>query len=135
MYQLISYYDNISIYLGINLCISGDELELLLDSNGDMELSHGQIEYGRLHTTLAWQIFPGPEQSSCNISQILSYPQCQPDNVLIDITTNDTTITVPSERLHTSGGLADFNLSSLSDQPGINCPRLSDTVRFDGKSL
>ena len=97
-----------------------------------MELNHRRIEYGSPNTALAWRIFPEQLRSDCNMSQILSYPQCQPDNILINITTNDTIIAVPS---HTSGELADFSLSSLSDQPGTDCPSLSEVVRFDGKSL
>ena len=121
--------------IALYVYISGDGLISPSDFES-MELNHRQIEYGSPNTTLAWQVFPEQLQNNCNISQVLSYPRCQPDNILMNITTNSKRITLPSGRLHTSGGPADFSLSSLSDQPGTNCPSLSATVtvRFDGKT-
>ena len=116
----------------INFLISDDNLISLLTRS--LELNHRKIMYGNINITLAWGIY---EDSSniCMISKLQSYPKCEPNNIDVNVTTADTMYTIPSERLYTSDGLADFTLSSVSDPLGTECPNLSaDTVRFNSKN-
>lgn len=99
-----------------------------------LELNHRKIIYGNTNITLAWGIYED-SSNNCTISKLQSYPKCEPNNIDVNVTTTDTMYTIPSERLYTSDGLADFTLSSVSDPPGMDCPNLSaDTVRFNGKN-
>ena len=87
--------------------------------------------YGHTNITLAWTIVP--PDSGCNISCILSYHQCEENSPDINERIADTSITIPSVNVSIGGQLADFAISSLSDQESLECPRLPDTVRFNGK--
>ena len=101
---------------------------------GSLELNHRKMMYGNINITLAWGIYED-SSNNCMISKLQSYPKCEPNNIDVNVTTTDTMYTIPSERLYTSEGLADFTLSSASDPPGMDCPNLSaDTVRFNGKN-
>ena len=96
------------------------------------ELDHRNMEYGSINTTFAWKILP--PGSECSMSQIISYPQCQLNNPDIDITTPKTRYTIASTRLYISGQLADFHLSSLSEQESVQCVGLDEIVRINGNA-
>ena len=107
---------------------------MLLGTGGaDLELDHLSIEYGSTNITLAWTIVP--PDSGCNISHILSYRPCEQNNPDINETIDSTRITIPSVNLTIGGQLADFAISSLSEQESLECPRLEGTVRFNGKPI
>ena len=95
-------------------------------------LDHQRMEYGSDNTTFAWKILP--PGSECNISRILSYPECQLSNPDINRTTSDTTFNVSSTSLYISERLADFNLSSSSEQESVQCDGLLETVRINSKA-
>ena len=105
----------------------------IAEAEADLELDHLNIEYGRTSITLAWTIVP--PNSGCNISRILSYHPCEQSSPDINETIDDTSITIPSVNVSIDGQLADFAISSLSDQESLVCPRLPDTVRFNGKPV
>ena len=67
---------------------------------------------------------------------MLSYAPCQQTNDSFNITTKETKVTLSSESFSNqiTGELIDFNILSLSDQPLDECPRILDTVRFNGTS-
>ena len=107
------------------------EVQLSSDAEG-FELDHRRIEYGVINTTLAWKILP--QNSECNMTRILSYPQCQLNNPDINNLIADTAVTIPSTSLYISGQLADFNLTSLSELDSVQCEGLEDTVRINGNA-
>ena len=92
------------------------------------------MQYGSINTTLAWKITPAG--SECNMSRILSYRPCQQNNPDINVTIDNTRITVPSTSLYISGQLADFSLSGLKEQDAVYCAGLveNDTVRINGNA-
>ena len=117
--------------------ITDDALREYFSSGTDatgFELDHRRMEYGSVNTTFAWKI--SPPGSECNISRILSYPddECQLNNPDINITTSDTAFTLSSTSLYISERLADFNLSSSSEQESVQCEGLEDAVRINGKA-
>ena len=97
----------------------------------NIELNHKQLVYAENYTVLSWKIF----SSNCSISQVLSYAPCQQNNPRFNITTNETEITLSSEKFRDqmTGELIDFEISSLSDQMIDDCPNLSDKVRLNGE--
>ena len=113
---------------------TGEELESFLSADiRAIELDHRQMVYGQPNTTLAWKIDP-KLSNNCSVTQILSHSECQQSNPSVDITTSDMSITVASDSLQLSTGkLADFNISSLGDLQTRTCPKLSETVRLNGK--
>ena len=120
--------------MDISIGIDGGQEELLLGTReADLELNHLSIVYGRTNITLAWTI--ALPDSGCNISRILSYRECEQNSPDINETIDDTSITIPSVNLSIGGQLADFTISSLSDQESLECPRLQETVRFNGKPV
>lgn len=103
-----------------------------------LELDHREIVYRKTSLSLAWQ---GAEESSnCSISKLQSFPQCELNNIDLNISTTDTTYTISSEKLYTSQELADLNLTVISEPPGMLCPNLSrngaeyTTLRFNSKN-
>lgn len=119
----ITYYDT-----------DGGQEELLLGTEtADLELDHLNIEYSSTDVTLAWMIVP--PDSGCNISHVVSYRPCEQNNPDISETISDTRIIIPLVNLTIGGQLADFAISSLSDQESLDCPRLQETVRFNGEPV
>ena len=105
-----------------------------LASLGIIAFDHQRTMFGSINTTLAW--VSTAEDNSCTTSKILSYLPCQSRNTpALNIVTNEMEVTVQSENLQISGHLADFNISSLNDQPsaGGECPALPVTIRVNGK--
>ena len=112
-------------------------MELFLNADPKaIELDHLHTLPGQPDTTLAWKILP-EFNSNCSSNRILSYGQCQQSSPIINITTNDRRVILSSDNFQLAEGeLADFDISTLSEeQPGTNsnCPRLSETLRFNGK--
>ena len=130
LYVVAIYSQILNAFIGID----GGREELLLGTGeADLELDHLSIVYGRTNITLAWTIVP--PDSGCTISRILSYRPCEQNSPDINETIDDTSITIPSVNLSIGGQLADFAISSLSDQKSLECPRLPGTVRFNGKPV
>ena len=96
-----------------------------------IEIDHQHIIYGPANTTLAWEIIP--ELHNCTINQILSYAPCHHNNPIVNTETEDKKFVLSSDSLQLAGELIDFNISTLSEQSGAECPNLSETVRFNGK--
>ena len=86
-------------------------------------LEHGKLEFGPINTTLAWKI----PSEYCNISQIRSYPQCQPNSIHFERITTSTWTTLPSEVIQMPFLI---NISSQSDQPLMQCPKLPENLQF-----
>ena len=101
---------------------------MLENTRETIELDHERIEFGNKNITLFWKIFS--EHRDCNSSKVHSYPQCEPNDVQFINITNKTHITVPSE---ISGMLSSNNISSSSNQPMTQCPKLPEIVQFDGE--
>ena len=102
-----------------------------LPSPARIELDHQVTRFEMTNITLGWKIFP--HQSACNVSRILSHPPCEQDNIILNITTFDTKITLSPENAYISNQLADFNLSTFSYQSSEECPALIDSIRINGK--
>ena len=86
--------------------------------------------FGIHNVTLSWKIFTN--DSGCNTSEILSHPPCQPNNISMNATTDNTEITVPAQIY---GVHLDIDISSLDkNDPGSRCPKLPDAVRVNSKS-
>ena len=101
---------------------------LLLFNRETIELDHGRLQFGNASTTLAWKIHSA--HTDCNSSQIVSYPPCQPNNVQFSIVTNGSFVTLPSEAVRFLGVPSSISISSLSDQPTTECPKLPEILRF-----
>ena len=103
----------------------------------DIVFDHQRTVFGSINTTLAWVITI--DDNSCTMSHILSYLPCQSSNTpgpaQVNVITNETEVTVQSENLRISGHLADFNISSLSEQPSAEgkCPILPVIIRVNGE--
>ena len=110
----------------------GQEKLLRATGTADLELNHLNIEYGTTNVTLAWMIVS--PYSGCNITRLLSFRRCEQNSPDINETVIvDTRITIPSANLSIGGELAYFSIFSLSDQESLDCPRLQEIVRFNGK--
>ena len=126
--------------LSVLNCIDDVYRDFQLLGNGGIEelpgfeVDHQNMEYGSINTTFAWKIIL-PPGSECSMSQIISYPQCQLSNPDIDATIPETRYTIASTRLYISGQLADFHLSSLSEQESVQCVGLDEIVRINGNAL
>ena len=103
------------------------------ESQDIIEIDYQRTVYGSINTTLAWVNTAGDR---CSITQVLSYPQCQPRDA-IDVITSNTEVTIPAENFQISGSLADFNISSSMGQQSqgldMGCPTLSETIRINGE--
>ena len=123
-------YNNINY---ITFTVNGSNGTLQDFNPESIELDYQRTMYGSVNTTLAWVNTAG----DCSINQVLSYPRCQPNNADINVTTSDTEVTVPSESLWISGDLADFKISSSSDQQSAeldtDCPDFLETIRINGE--
>ena len=107
------------------------ELDGILNPTGVLRLDHRHIKYGSTNITLAWKII----NSTCTNSRVLSYDECNSDTPNINITTEDRITILPSTDLRTaSGDLADFSISSYSNQQQ-DCPMLISAVRFNGNGI
>ena len=93
-----------------------------------IELKHQELEFDSGNVTLAWEIFGN---GCCNISQIVSYPQCQTSSLSYDIETDRTKISLPIE---VSGEQQVFDISSRDEGNQEMCPSMPETVSFAGKS-
>ena len=100
--------------------------------HAQLELNHRLIRYGIVNTTLAWMIVPDSVRANCSTSHVMSFRECQQNNVELNRTTEDETITLPSTSLQQSGELVDLSLSSSAGSRVEECPRLMDTVRVNG---
>lgn len=109
-------------------------LTFYLTASPRIIIDHQRTAFGSINTTLAWIITT--EDNNCTISKILSYLPCESRNIpALNVVTSETEVTIQSENLRISGHLADFNISSLSDQPsaGEECPVLPVTIRVNGE--
>ena len=111
-------------------CLSlSSGLDLL--SSAHIELDHQVTQFEMDNITLGWKIIP--YQRACNTSQILSHSPCQLNNIVLNITTFDTKVTLSRENFYISNQLADFNISTLSYQSSEECPILTDSIRINGE--
>ena len=102
-----------------------------LSSPAHIELDHQVTQFEMTNITLGWKIFP--RLSTCNVSRILSHPPCEQSNIVLNITTFDTKVTLSPENVYISNQLADFIISTLSYQSPEECPVLTDSIRINGK--
>ena len=109
-----------------------DNLMLLRRDRAQLELNHRLIQFGIANTTLAWKFVPDSVRANCSTSHVVSFRECQQNNVELNRTTEDETITLSSTSLQQSGMLLDLNLSSSAGSHLEQCPRLMDTVRVNG---
>ena len=100
-----------------------------LSSPARVELDHQVTRFEMTSITLGWKIF----QSTCNISRILSHSPCEQNNVILNITTFDTKVTLSPENVYISNQLADFTISTFSYQSPEECPALMDSIRINGE--
>ena len=68
------------------------------------------------------------------MSQIFSRPECQTRNTSLNVTLNETRIDVPT-RIFQQGDTEFDITTNLNNQKTKQCPRLDDTVRFNGKLI
>lgn len=104
------------------------------DEPSQLVLDHRHIQYGSINTTLAWKIVPESVRNNCSTSHILSYAECQQNEVILNRTTEEEAITISSANFRQQGSLNDFTLSSSSVSLMEDCPRLMDRVRFNGNN-
>lgn len=110
--------------------------ELFASEELQLELNHRLIQHGRAKTTLAWKIYSiesDLQDVDCSTSHIMSYRQCQQNNIDLNRTTEKEMIVLSSANLQISGELADFNISTSNGQQFDECPSLMESVRLNGK--
>ena len=111
-----------------------DSLMLFGGDRAQLELNHRLIQYGNVNTTLTWMIVPDSVRANCSTSHVMSFRECKQNNVELNRTTEEETITLPSASLRQSGQLVDLKLSSSAGTHLEECPSLMDTVRINGNN-
>ena len=105
---------------------------LLRRDGAQLKLNHQLIQFGSTNTTLVWMFVPDSVRANCSTSHVVSFRECQWNNIELNRTTEDETITIPSTSLRQSGELLDLNLSSSAGSRLEQCPGLMYTVRVNG---
>lgn len=94
----------------------------------EITIDHQRSNFGNINFTLAWNV--STNKRDCDVGQVLSYPSCDVNNVDVNLTNiTKMEVTLPSDKRHISGELADFNISSTNN----DCPNLLFTVRVNGE--